>query len=44
MSQRPSLNKDHQTNPAEEYGDLEPRSGEEQELVEQSDGREGLRG
>ena len=31
-------------NPAEENGDPEPRSGEEQELVEQSDGREGLRG
>ena len=28
-------------NPAEENGDPEPRSGEEQELVEQSDGREG---
>lgn len=44
MSQRPSLNNNPQTNPAEEHGDLEPRSGEEQELVEQSDGREGLRG
>ncbi|MFR3877263.1 MAG: hypothetical protein ACLTYW_03015 [Collinsella sp.] len=44
MSQWPSFNKIHQTNPAAENGAAEPRSGEQQQRLEQSDGREGLRG
>ena len=44
LSQRSKFNKNHQTNPATENGAVEPRSGEEQQQLEQCDGREGLRG
>ncbi len=41
LSQRSKSNKNHQTNPATENGAVEPRSGEEQQQLEQCDGREG---